>query len=107
MVRATAAYRLPARYIQGATSYSGKWYLSQTGGGTAGMAQLLEATPSAGVLTVSKARWAGSGAEDLSIWPSKQEIWTVTEHAGRRAIYTCPFTATAANTGCGTGATVR
>ncbi|MEV4342898.1 hypothetical protein AB0J83_00260 [Actinoplanes sp. NPDC049596] len=106
-VRATAAYRSPARYIQGATAYNGKFYLSQTGGGENGMAQLLEATPSNGVLSVSKARWAGIGSEDLSVWPSKSEIWTVTEFAGKRVVYTCPLAATADGTSCGGGAKVR
>ncbi|WP_436525316.1 hypothetical protein [Actinoplanes sp. HUAS TT8] len=106
-VRATAVNRLPARYIQGATSYNGTWYLSQTGGGDTGTAQLLEAGSSAGLLTVTKARWAGIGSEDLSVWPSKKEVWTVTEHAGKRFVYTCPLTATATGTFCGAGATVR
>jgi hypothetical protein len=100
-IHATAAYRLPAPFVQGASSYNGKWYLSKTGGGTTGMASLLEAAPSSGVLTTSKTRWAGIGAEDLSIWPSQSEIWTVTEHAGKRAVYTCPLTATADGTACG------
>lgn len=106
-VRAAAAYRLPARYIQGASSYNGTWYLSQTGGGSNGTAQLLEASANAGMLTVTKARFAGTGAEDLSIWPSKKEVWTVTEFAGKRVVYACPLAATAAGTFCGTGASVR
>jgi hypothetical protein len=99
-IHATAAYRLPAPFVQGASSYGGKWYLSRTGGGTTGMASLLEAAPGGGVLTTTKTRWAGIGAEDLSIWPGRSEVWTVTEHAGKRVVYACPLAATADDTAC-------
>jgi hypothetical protein len=65
------------------------------------MASLLESTPTDGVLNITQSRWAGIGAEDLSIWPSKSEVWTVTEDPGKRAVYACPLTATADDTACG------
>ena len=33
---------------------------------------------------------AGIGPEDLSFWPGRNEVWTVTEHAGKRMLYGVP-----------------
>jgi hypothetical protein len=30
---------------------------------------------------------AGIGPEDLAYWSARDELWTVTEHAGRRMLY--------------------
>ncbi|HET6339681.1 MAG TPA: hypothetical protein VFG30_41005 [Polyangiales bacterium] len=91
--QAEEALRLPTPNVQGALSYEGTWYLSRTGGGERANATLIEATPSAatpGVLTVQKERKAAIGAEDLSYWPGRNELWTVTEHPGKRVLYATP-----------------
>ncbi|WP_084628316.1 hypothetical protein [Amycolatopsis nigrescens] len=90
---ASKAFRLPVSNVQGAVSYEGRWYLSQTGGGTEGNAKLVEAKDSSaesGVLKFEKDRKAAIGTEDLSYWPGRNEIWTVTEHPGKRVLYGVP-----------------
>lgn len=90
-VHATDVYRLPDHNVQGAVSNGATWYLSRSHGGSAG--QLLLATPDAspqGSLHLTDSRPAGIGPEDLSFWPSHNEVWTVTEHAGRRVLYGAP-----------------
>ena len=75
--------------VQGAVSAAGAYYLSRSRGeDTHG--QLIPATPDAGTLKPGTARRAGIGPEDLSYWPGRDEIWTVTEHAGRRMLYGVP-----------------
>jgi hypothetical protein len=66
-------------------------YLSRSHGQHAG--QLLLAKPDAspqGTLQATDARPAAIGPEDLSFWPGHKEVWTVTEHAGRRVLYAAP-----------------
>jgi hypothetical protein len=90
---ADKAFRLPVPNVQGAVSYDGRWYLSKTGGGEDGNATLVEAKGSdadSGVLTSDGRRKAAIGTEDLSYWPGRNEIWTVTEHPGKRVIYGVP-----------------
>ena len=87
------AYRLPVPNVQGAVSYEGRWYLSKTGGGENGNATLVEAEDfdaDPGVLKVKDQRKAAIGTEDLSYWPGRNEIWTVTEHPGKRVLYGVP-----------------
>ena len=89
---ADTAQRLPEPNIQGVTAYEGTWYLSRSRGSNEN-GYLIEASTSgepAGVLSVTRTRWGGVGVEDLSYWPSQDTIWTVTEHPGKRAIYSCP-----------------
>jgi hypothetical protein len=90
-VHASEAYRLPDHNAQGAVSYGGTWYVSRSRGLHAG--QLLLAKPDAspqGSLKVTEPRPAAIGPEDLSFWPGHKEVWTVTEHAGRRVLYAVP-----------------
>ena len=90
-VHATDAYRLPDHNVQGAVSNAGTWYLSRSHGQRAG--QLLLAQPETspqGTLQTTGARPAAIGPEDLSFWPGHKEVWTVTEHAGRRVLYAVP-----------------
>jgi hypothetical protein len=90
-VHPTDAYRLPDHNVQGAVSYGATWYLSRSHGQHAG--QLLLAKPDAspqGTLQPTDARPAAIGPEDLSFWPGHKEVWTVTEHAGRRVLYAAP-----------------
>jgi hypothetical protein len=88
--RAERAFRLPVQHVQGAVSYENRWYLSRTGGGPNGNATLVMASESEtqpGVLEVREQRKAAIGTEDLSYWPGRDELWTVTEHPGKRALY--------------------
>jgi hypothetical protein len=92
LVHAADARRLPVHNVQGAVSYGGTWYLSRSRGTDTG-GQLIPATPGAdGSLQAGPARAAGIGPEDLSYWPGRDEIWTVTEHPGRRMLYGVPAT---------------
>jgi hypothetical protein len=87
LVHAAEAQRLPVHNIQGAISAGGTWYLSRSRG-TSTAGQLIPATPGAdGTLRAGTARPAGIGPEDLAFWPGRGELWTVTEHAGRRMLY--------------------
>ncbi|MEV0086691.1 hypothetical protein [Saccharopolyspora sp. NPDC050642] len=93
--RAKSALRLPKPRVQGATATDGRWYLSSTGGGTTGPGHFQAALPDkatgAGVLTVDGPdREVAIGVEDLSYWPGKNEVWTVTEHPGKRVLYSVP-----------------
>jgi hypothetical protein len=90
--QADEAHRLPVHNVQGAVSNAGTWYLSRSRGADS-QGQLVPATPSAtptGTLTAGAARDAGIGPEDLSYWPGRDELWTVTEHPGRRMLYAVP-----------------
>jgi hypothetical protein len=101
--QATSAFRLPGSSTQGAVVHDGTWYLSQSAGSSRN-GRLIEATPSGsptGTLVAAETRLAGIGVEDLSYWPSQDAVWTVTEHPGRRAIYSCPLTPPAGARVCG------
>jgi hypothetical protein len=89
-VRAADARRLPVQQVQGAVSHAGTWYLSRSRGADAN-GELIAATPGPdGSLRAGEPRRAGIGPEDLSYWPGRDELWTVTEHAGRRMLYGVP-----------------
>jgi hypothetical protein len=84
---ASDAHRLSKPRVQGAVSTGGRWYLNSTGGGTTGPGHLQAATGS-GVLTASgQERDVAVGVEDLSYWPGRDQLWTVTEHHGQRIVY--------------------
>jgi hypothetical protein len=85
-LRATEALRLP---VHNAVSAGGTYYLSRSRG-EATHGQLIPATPNNGMLVAGTARRAGIGPEDLSYRPERNELWTVTEHAGRRMLYGVP-----------------
>ncbi|MBN0044073.1 hypothetical protein JS756_08095 [Streptomyces actuosus] len=94
---ADAAYRLPQSNIQGAVSYNGRWYLNRSRGDqNNGVLYVTKpVTSSTGVLEIESAHRAAVGVEDLSHWPgtdrSAGDLWTVTEHEGKRMIYACPI----------------
>lgn len=103
--RASSAHRLPRPNIQGAVSHDGTWFLSRSRGEDDN-GHFVEAAASGsptGTLSATATRWGGIGVEDLSYWPSQDAIWTVTEHPGRRAIYSCPRVAPPGSAGavCG------
>ena len=85
---ASNAYRLPKSNVQGATSTDGRWYLSSTGGGEGAHGHLQAAKANktgAGVLTTDgNERNVAGGVEDLSYWPGRNELWTVTEYPDDR-----------------------
>jgi hypothetical protein len=89
--QATHAYRLPQPRVQGAVATSGRWYLHSTGNGATGPGYLRAAeagSGSTGVLnSVTNNLEVAIGVEDLSYWPGKDELWTVTEHPGKRIVY--------------------
>jgi hypothetical protein len=88
---ATDAYRLPKPNVQGATATDGRWYLSSTG--TAGPRLQAAKAPggSVGVLQADGPdREVAEGVEDLSYWPGRDELWTVTETAKKRYLYALP-----------------
>ena len=88
-LRATEALRLPVHNVQGAVSAGGTYYLSRSrGADTPG--QLIPATPKDGELVAGTARRPGIGPEDLTFWPGRNELWTVTEHPGKRMLYGVP-----------------
>jgi hypothetical protein len=94
-VHASEAYRLAANQIQGAISYGGQWYLSRSMGkrknGEWRNGRLITAQPDGGPVgslqATGQPRKAGVGPEDLSFWPARNELWTVTEHATQRMLY--------------------
>lgn len=90
--RATSAYRLAKPRVQGAVSTSDRWYLNSTGGGETGPGHLQAAVPSGpgatGVLTTDSAEHdVAIGVEDLSYWPGRDQLWTVTEHLTKRIVW--------------------
>ncbi|MEV4097389.1 hypothetical protein [Streptosporangium saharense] len=87
VARAVDAYRLPEPKIQGAVSHSGTWYLSQGAGSTRNGALLVVGE------TVARRPYP-VGPEDLTCVRDrngKSAVWSVTEFAGRRALYGVPL----------------
>ncbi|RCG26262.1 hypothetical protein DQ384_30365 [Sphaerisporangium album] len=82
---AADAFALPAAKIQGALSYKGKWYLSQAASSTANGSLLV--VPDGQTAQVRK---FPIGPEDLTCWSEKNQLWSVTEYKGRRALFAVP-----------------
>ncbi|MGH3625080.1 MAG: hypothetical protein ACRDQ5_25385, partial [Sciscionella sp.] len=65
-----------------------------TGGGEGAPGHLQAAKANktgAGVLTTDgNERDVAGGVEDLSYWPGRNELWTVTEYPGDRVLYALP-----------------
>jgi hypothetical protein len=81
-VYASEAYRLPKAHAQGALALNGNWYVMTSAGETSN-GKLYKGTPG----NVPSSRVAGIGPEDLYYWPKRDQIWTVTEHPGKRVLY--------------------
>lgn len=81
-VYASEAYRLPKAHAQGALSINGNWY-TMTSAGETNNGKLYQGTPE----NTPSYRVAGIGPEDLYYWPKRNELWTVTEHPGKRVLY--------------------
>jgi len=81
-VNASEAYRLPNAHAQGALALNGTWYASTSAGETAN-GKLYQGLPG----ETPTSRTAGIGPEDLYYWPSRNQLWTFTEHPGKRVLY--------------------
>ncbi|MFI7537703.1 hypothetical protein [Streptosporangium sp. NPDC049376] len=84
VARAVDAYLLPEPKIQGALSCNGTWYLSQGAGSTRNGALLVAGE------TVARRPYP-SGPEDLTCVRDRNTLWSVTEFAGRRAVFGVPL----------------
>ena len=90
-----AAHTLPTDQIQGAARFDGRWYLSRSNSDSKpGTLYTTEpATGSTTELTVANEQQAAYGPEDLAHWhggsgdPSLGQLWTVSEHPGKRMLY--------------------
>ncbi|WP_157529927.1 hypothetical protein [Microtetraspora niveoalba] len=80
------AYSAPGAKIQGAVSYKGRWYFSQSGL-TGANDRLLTALPGEAV----RERKYPKGPEDLTVWRGKGTVWTVAEKPGGRVIVGVPL----------------
>ena len=76
---------LPADQIQGAVRTHGRWWFTQSHAGKRGT--LLTTTPTSRGWSKVKRRTVSYGPEDLSCHRGQHRIWTVAEHAGKRALW--------------------
>jgi hypothetical protein len=72
------AWDLPVKNVQGAATDGTYWYFNQSHGSLNG--DLVRATPGSITMTVNGHRAAPIGNEDLSLWRSSGQLWSVTEH---------------------------
>lgn len=82
-VHGSEAYQVDIQSMQGATSIGGKFYASSSrGANTQGSVYTFTGTsgPTAHPSALPP------GPEDLSYWPSKDELWTLAEHPGKRSV---------------------
>ncbi|WP_433422721.1 hypothetical protein ACQP1V_13715 [Microtetraspora malaysiensis] len=80
------AYTGPGSKIQGAASYKGRWYFSQSGLAGAND-RLLTTAPGEAV----RERMYPKGPEDLTVWRGKSTVWTIAEKPGGRVILGVPL----------------
>ena len=83
-VHGTQAYNVSVTSMQGAVSINGKYYLS-TSDGASNKGDLATFTPGGSV--VMHTDTLPIGCEDLSYWPGKDQLWSVTEYQGSRSIF--------------------
>lgn len=82
--RASEAYEVSVQSMQGATAVDGRFYLSTSdGSGNAG--DLATFTPGGSV--VMRHDVLPVGPEDLSYWPAKGQLWSLTEYPGNRSVF--------------------
>ncbi|MEV4745696.1 hypothetical protein AB0K21_04910 [Streptosporangium sp. NPDC049248] len=84
VVQAVDAHALPVSKVQGALSYNGTWYLSQTAGAAGNGTLVL-------VGDTVRRRPYPVGPEDLTCVRDKKTLWSVTEFVGRRVVYGVPL----------------
>jgi hypothetical protein len=76
---------LPADRIQGAVRTHGRWWFTQSHGHKHGT--LLTTYPTSRGWAKVKRSTISYGPEDLACYRGQHRIWTVAEHAGRRALW--------------------
>lgn len=70
-------------HMQGAVTVGGTWYVTQSRG-PSGLGQLRVGRPGA----FTKIRDAlPNGPEDITYWPARDELWSLTEHPGSRFFF--------------------
>jgi hypothetical protein len=70
--------------MQGAVSIRGKFYLS-TSDGTANQGDLATYQPGGAVQMYYDT--LPIGPEDLSYWPGRDQLWSLTEHPNQRSVF--------------------
>ncbi|MGW4466724.1 hypothetical protein [Micromonospora sp. NPDC004704] len=78
------AYDVSVTSMQGATAINGKFYLS-TSDGSGNKGDLATFSPGGSVVMHTDA--LPIGPEDLSYWPAKNQLWSLTEYAGSRSVF--------------------
>ncbi|MFI0353451.1 hypothetical protein [Actinomadura sp. 9N407] len=87
--------KLPASYIQGGATSNGTWWFTRNvppeerpypPGENKNQGELVQARWSSDFEEV-KRQTISYGPEDLSCWRGTDQIWTLAEHAGQRALY--------------------
>ncbi|MFA1541320.1 hypothetical protein [Actinomadura monticuli] len=84
-VRPSWGAGLPADRIQGGVRTNGRWWFTQSHSGKRGT--LLTTRPTSRGWSKVKRRTISYGPEDLSCYRGRHRIWTVAEHANRRALW--------------------
>lgn len=84
-VRPSWGAGLPADKIQGAVRTHGRWWFTQSHGGRRGT--LLSTRPTSRGWAKAERRTISYGPEDLACYRGQHRIWTVAEHAHRRALW--------------------
>lgn len=70
-------------HMQGAAVVTGRYYVTVSRGQSR-LGHLYVGTPGA----LTPYRWAlPPGPEDISYWPSRDQLWSLSEHPGRRYVY--------------------
>lgn len=92
--QADTAHRLPVTNVQGAARFHDRWYLSASAGSDDnGTLTRTEKAGGSTDLTTDDQQPAAIGPEDLAHWEDGQggttlgDMWTVSEHPGKRMIY--------------------
>jgi hypothetical protein len=82
-VHASEAYRVDIRSMQGATAVGGKFYVSSSRGART-RGSIYTFTGNGG--PTAHPHTLPPGPEDLSYWRSRDELWTLGEHPGKRSV---------------------
>jgi hypothetical protein len=82
-VHASEAYRVDIRSMQGATAVRGKFYVSSSRGART-RGSIYTFTGNSG--PTPHPHTLPPGLEDLSYWRSRDELWTLAEHPGKRSV---------------------
>jgi hypothetical protein len=83
-VRADEAYTMSFRSVQGATAIDGIFYTHRSNGPT-GKSGVITWEP--GHKAQVQDKTLPIGTEDVSYWESRDQLWSLTEYAGKRYVY--------------------